>query len=177
MNSLAGGTKAPAVLQRGTLCGLYQPLIYGSKGDAGTLADAPAAGFGLNISSYLKNYTASSLGVEENPGGGASGFGDNDNLNYVTDCAGGAGTDVYEGIILQLDHDETAAKLAGTGDDHWPDAWITGHIESPENNWQFLLVDTDGDGIGNPSFLSTETFPNSLPGGGVEADQCLLSSR
>ena len=157
----ADKTKNPGVRKSGVLCWDYTF----EKANASEPVAAQNKPFSLNSEQYLKNYPYS--GFEAAWDSAA----DNDNLNYMADCNGPPApfpdgrSPAVEGIVLQLDHDDTDEKESGASSTTWPHPWITGPPELPENQREFLLIDHDGRGLRMPTWLlSYIPEPPDTPG-------------
>jgi hypothetical protein len=142
--------KDPRITKSGLLCRDYEGEIY-------TTGPGPAAAapFKLNFDNYLGNYFYSGFDPH------LDSTLDNDFANYAVDCAydqtaSFPGTDArkqaVEGIVLQLDHDDTDGKEGGVSG-QWPYQWAAGIPADPENINHFLFIDHDGNGVRNPSYL------------------------
>ncbi len=167
---LTGDTsKTPGVDSAGVVCGSYMKSVYGAGGDPATAADQSHDffTFQMDSDSGLTTYLSSGLS-ELDDASFTMDSPDNDNLNYNASCGVGAvayedssGNEVMsEGVVLQLDHDDTEAKEVdtNTADAHFPSRFVATLPGGTENRRQFLMIDSDGDGIGNPSWLTTDSF-------------------
>ncbi|MBX7143803.1 MAG: hypothetical protein K1X79_05080 [Oligoflexia bacterium] len=156
--------KSPGISKSGILCRDYHPEVY-DRGD-GVVAEPQHQPFRFNFDNYLNNYYYS--GFEY----GVDSIRDNDPFNYLADCSVQNATQfsnpdsrlpAVEGVILQLDHDDTAEKESSNQSaTHWPVQNVTGSPFADENSRRLIFIDHDGSGARDPTFLapsSIETTP------------------
>ncbi len=159
--TLAGlDSKTNTLLRPGELCWYYPHIKIENINLTPLTAQQP---FMLDFSNYLGLYHWSGIDVGEDIST------DTDILNYIASCSSVSSptlddsrTAAIEGLILQLDHDDTGLKLT-EGDVNWPHPIITGRhwdtgIKDAENKRDLFLIDLDGKGVRKPAWLTTEVM-------------------
>lgn len=167
--STVGSGKSPRTSRAGVLCKDYEEDVLDPDGNPAVPAMMPLISprFGLDLDSgtaYLRNYLHTGLEASNDSTIDVNDP-DNDNLGYIAECRDpldpppaypDGRVPATEGIVLQLDHDDTSDKMAGSAV-HWPSGTIL-PPNAPENYRQFTLIDSDGDGVDNPSWWTTDAF-------------------
>lgn len=147
----------------GVLCWDYILRAY-QGGVAGSFQKF--APFQFDYSNYFNNYVHSGTNDDEDGGDGSFPLRDTDNLNYFVTCTGSPNladnrTTAQEAIVLQLNHDELSKVgiSSSSTDVNWPAAFATGRTStSAEDRRIFYMIDHDGNGARDASWISTESF-------------------